>query len=393
MSGWKTKFRSFFKKKKARPKNSKNGACYFENIEDCPYFTQEDCPDKKRNCHHSENNQRAVRVWVWKKLIWWIIVASACIAISSAYIKSDYPKVHELICGVSMSIIAGVVISLIIDLPKSLRRNEESILNALSSDGYIKKLNNEKLRGLRDKITELLYKKDAPKLPKGLIDMDRKICELLMDPYFDYYSRKDICKIVDRPNGKTYLEKRVNISYKLVNPQGGLQEQRDKVAMNSSMCIADDDDINDLIKINKVQVTIDQQAPFDLKDSIELYKDNHVGMNNYNCRVYWSRSRDTLNPHTFVFRDSIAVEMSYVVLLPVTDIWHTTKLRYAAKNYHLDCSYNNPEIQIYGQVMGTLIENVDFSVNNIDNNNITIDVHNWLLPKNGTIYVFGPVSD
>lgn len=387
------KIGAFFRRKKSKSKKQKTGTCYFDNIDDCPYFTQDDCPDKKKNCHHSENHQRNVRFWVWKKLIAWILVAIACILISSAYFKIPCPRIHEVVCGVSMSIIAGVVISLIIDLPKSLRRNEESILNALSSDGYIKKLNNEKLRGLRDKITELLYKKDAPKLPKGLIDVDRKICELLMEPYFDYYSRKDICRIVKKPNGKTYLEKTVNINYMLVNPQGGLQEQTDKVAMNSSMRVADDDNINDLIKIRKVKVTIDKQKPFDIQNEIRLYKDDQVGMNNYNCRVHWSKSDEELDPHIYKYRNSIAVEMTYVVLLPTTDIWHTTKLRYAAKNYHMDCSYDNPQIQIYGQVMGTLIENVDFSINNIDNNHITIDVYNWLLPKNGTIIVFGPVSD
>lgn len=105
-----------------------------------------------------------------------------------------------ILSGVSISIIAGAILTYIIDIPSKLKEYETSFLNALSSNNYLKSLDESKLIQLRKDTTEQLHAKNAPFMATGLIDIDQRICDLLKQPYYTRYRQSVICSDIANHN-------------------------------------------------------------------------------------------------------------------------------------------------------------------------------------------------
>ena len=168
----------------------------------------------------------------------------------------DFPysrEVYFIISGICQSLLAAAVLAIVIDIPSKLEDYKSSIIEALSSDSYLKMLEESKLTLLRKKVTEQLNKMSAPNMPKGLIEKDQWICELLRKPYYSRYRHFVSCSDIDGDDN--FILKKHNINYKLINPYGKHKEMTEHIKVTNLVYLHDfsEESINDM----KISCTID----------------------------------------------------------------------------------------------------------------------------------------
>ena len=207
---------------KKLPQRNKSIRCEYDSLDECPYNSEKECNFDKSYCHladHKKKNKKVrtfllyIVLCILLGLIFYVISTILSLDSSFGFKYSNY--VYEIVKGISLSIVTGAVLAIVIDVPSRLRDYENSFVNALTSNSYLKGLDENRLTKLRNDITEQLHKANAPCMARGLIKIDQRVCELLRQPYYSRYRHTVKCTPI---KDSDFVEKEHSIDYKFINP-------------------------------------------------------------------------------------------------------------------------------------------------------------------------------
>ena len=403
---------------------------------ECPYAYKEDCPYDTSYCMNFKKEGASSRHVIGIVLL--LILSIACsvfhVLIENKVFGSNGNPVDlevwmKMLSPIANSIIAAVVCAIVMDIPSRMMEYQKYFVSLLSSYDYLKSMTEGELVKLRNKVTLQLHLKDVPNMPKGLIDLDSKILNMLKTPYFKTYSQTISVSKVD--NNDEFLLKKIKVEYIAYNPYSKEHPTVMDIGFASSLKFPDGvsaEKAEFLFKMKQFEIYVDDgKEPVDFLSYINvLYAEKEYKGLPYNgvlqiapketnlehivlydidterkskngndesqkdiTKVGYLQYDGCIKPLNVQFRDKIQVTYEYELIVPKEDVSSTKRLRYPVKYFYQDYSMNpDLDYQLVGQLIGTLIDQNDVSIENLDNNRrLCIRTHNWLLPKNGTMIV------
>lgn len=376
-----------------KSKKSETRTCNFTNLSECPYASVDECKFNKKNCFRKKKAP-IFTITTLKILV--VILVGLLIALVSIYLdaKVKFTGSHLVfgaLSSIAVSLIAGAVLAWMIDIPSKLKEYENSIVNALVSNNYLKSLDEERLTQLRKDVTEQLHKVNVPCMARGLIDIDQKICNLLKQPYYTRYRQTVVCK-KDEENG--VIVKHHTIDYKLINPYSVNSKATEYISIANLVLSNGKDNMKDkAITDVRIRCIIDDGQAQNLSSEIEFDSSSVDSRETfYDTKVELVAKKDSYKGDKkglkIEFDKSLEVKMSYDIVVDKDDISFTKRLRHPAKNFRLDYTFETTSpIKIFGQLFGTELKQSDFLIRYPLPNSVSLESFEWLLPDNGAIVV------
>lgn len=376
-----------------KSKKSETRTCNFTNLSECPYASVDECKFNKKNCFRKKKAP-IFTITTLKILV--VILVGLLITLVSIYLDANVKftgshLVFGALSSIAVSLIAGAVLAWMIDIPSKLKEYENSIVNALVSNNYLKSLDEERLTQLRKDVTEQLHKVNVPCMARGLIDIDQKICNLLKQPYYTRYRQTVVCK-KDEVNG--VIVKHNTIDYKLINPYSVNSKATEYISIANLVLSNGKDNMKDkAITDVRIRCIIDDDLAQDLSSEIEFDSSSVDSRETfYDTKVELVAKNDKYKGDKkglkIEFDKSLEVKMSYDIVVDKDDISFTKRLRHPAKNFRLDYTFETTSpIKIFGQLFGTELKQSDFLIRYPLPNSVSLESFEWLLPDNGAIVV------
>lgn len=376
-----------------KSKKSETRTCNFTNLSECPYASVDECKFNKKN---SFRKKKAPIFTITTLKILVVILIGLLIALVSIYLdaKVKFTGSHLVfgaLSSIAVSLIAGAVLAWMIDIPSKLKEYENSIVNALVSNNYLKSLDEERLTQLRKDVTEQLHKVNVPCMARGLIDIDQNICNLLKQPYYTRYRQTVVCK-KDEVNG--VIVKHHTIDYKLINPYSVNSKATEYISIANLVLSNGKDNMKDkAITDVRIRCIIDDGQAKNLSSEIEFDSSSVDSRETfYDTKVELVAKNDSYKGDKkglkIEFDKSLEVKMSYDIVVDKDDISFTKRLRHPAKNFRLDYTFETTSpIKIFGQLFGTELKQSDFLIRYPLPNSVSLESFEWLLPDNGAIVV------
>lgn len=376
-----------------KSKKSETRTCNFTNLSECPYASVDECKFNKKNCFRKKKTP-IFTITTLKILV--VILIGLLITLVSIYLDakvkfSGSHLVFGALSSIAVSLIAGAVLAWMIDIPSKLKEYENSIVNALVSNNYLKSLDEERLTQLRKDVTEQLHKVNVPCMARGLIDIDQKICNLLKQPYYTRYRQIVVCK-KDEVNG--VIVKHHTIDYKLINPYSVNSKATEYISIANLVLSNGKDNMKDkAITDVRIRCIIDDGQAKNLSSEIEFDSSSVDSRETfYDTKVELVAKNDSYKGDKkglkIEFDKSLEVKMSYDIVVNKDDISFTKRLRHPAKNFRLDYTFETTSpIKIFGQLFGTELKQSDFLIRYPLPNSVSLESFEWLLPDNGAIVV------
>lgn len=376
-----------------KSKKSETRSCNFTNLSECPYASVDECKFNKKNCFRKKKAP-IFTITTLKILV--VILVGLLITLVSIYLDANVKftgshLVFGALSSIAVSLIAGAVLAWMIDISSKLKEYENSIVNALVSNNYLKSLDEERLTQLRKDVTEQLHKVNVPCMARGLIDIDQKICNLLKQPYYTRYRQTVVCK-KDEVNG--VIVKHHTIDYKLINPYSVNSKATEYISIANLVLSNGKDNMKDkAITDVRIRCIIDDGQAQDLSSDIEFESSSVDSRETfYDTKVELVAKNDSYKGDKkglkIEFDKSLEVKMSYDIVVDKDDISFTKRLRHPAKNFRLDYTFETTSpIKIFGQLFGTELKQSDFLIRYPLPNSVSLESFEWLLPDNGAIVV------
>ena len=416
-----------------RHKSSPKPACPYYTSEQCPHADKRDCRYDTTVCHINNSKSKTKRgIGLTLLLLLCMIVSVlAELVMENEGLLSfvdqnyDFKTILKILQPVSNSLIAAVVVYFLIDIPGRLREYQDFFVDLLSSDKYLKLMQEKQLTKLREKITWQLHVKDFPNMPRGLITIDERFCEMLRQPYFKIYSQTTT---VSRPDANSeMLRKKVAVKYIAYNPHAAEKPVLFDIGLANSLKFNEEaitESAQTLFKLNSFSISFDgdereyNMLPYlrigvtkekkdgflyngrilliphdDYSNEKEPFEKAIIekGANSTEEGMSYVMIEDSSIAGLFVtIKDNIRVKFEYEVSVPKDDISYTKRLRYPVKYFSLNYSLDETitDMTVVGQIIGTLINQPDITAEMSDNKKrIILKTQNWLLPKNGAMVV------
>lgn len=376
-----------------KTKKSETRTCNFTNLSECPYASVDECKFNKKNCFRKKKAP-IFTITTLKILV--VILVGLLITLVSIYLDANVKftgshLVFGALSSIAVSLIAGAVLAWMIDIPSKLKEYENSIVNALVSNNYLKSLDEERLTQLRKDVTEQLHKVNVPCMARGLIDIDQKICNLLKQPYYTRYRQTVVCK-KNEVNG--VIVKHHTIDYKLINPYSVNSKATEYISIANLVLSNGKDNMKDkAITDVRIRCIIDDGQAQNLSSEIEFDSSSVDSRETfYDTKVELVAKNDSYKGDKkglkIEFDKSLEVKMSYDIVVDKDDISFTKRLRHPAKNFRLDYTFETTSpIKIFGQLFGTELKQSDFLIRYPLPNSVSLESFEWLLPDNGAIVV------
>lgn len=376
-----------------KSKKSETRTCNFTNLSECPYASVDECKFNKKNCFRKKKAP-IFTITTLKILV--VILVGLLITLVSIYLDANVKftgshLVFGALSSIAVSLIAGAVLAWMIDIPSKLKEYENSIVNALVSNNYLKSLDEERLTQLRKDVTEQLHKVNVPCMARGLIDIDQKICNLLKQPYYTRYRQTVVCK-KDEVNG--VIVKHHTIDYKLINPYSVNSKATEYISIANLVLSNGKDNMKDkAITDVRIRCIIDDGQAQNLSSEVEFDSSSVDSRETfYDTKVELVAKNDSYKGDKkglkIEFDKSLEVKMSYDIVVDKDDISFTKRLRHPAKNFRLDYTFETTSpIKIFGQLFGTELKQSDFLIRYPLPNSVSLESFEWLLPDNGAIVV------
>lgn len=287
------------------------------------------------------------------------------------------------------SLVIGSIISYFLDLPTFNSYYQNNFIRALTSTEYLNTLTRPKLIDIRSTCIKAIHRDINTSLDESLIKLDDSITDLLIVPYYLKFRHTIHANFID--NG--YIKKRVTIISTLVNPTK-MPIKKD-ISFKTHIFNEGNMVLSDIFKIENFKIGIDDGELIDITDKIQLQeKINHDDLQNgYNSNI--SLSYNNSGKMEFEFKKILRVERTTVIVVPSKDFSYSKRITDPIKNYRIDYSFNDPNIILKGTMYSTLSSpnnggNIEI-INN--NNNISMESHNWLLPGNGLYIIAIPKNE
>ncbi len=373
----------------SKAENAKPRKCDYNSVEECPYSSTAQCKFDKTSCHLANsqkkqpkdyNSSLRIIIFALGALVVYILISIASISYTFEYSTYVYPVVS----GIAISVMTGSILAIMIDIPSRLKEYELSFVKALSSNNYLKSLDESRLTTLRNDITEQLHKTKAPSMAKGLIEIDQRVCELLRQPYYSRYRHTVVCTMAKDPD---YIQKEHTIEYKLINPYSVNQPAVEFIKFTNLILVREGRTAEAITDLS-IYCSIDNKPEIDLSGRIK-FESQDITEEFYNKKITISDKENTDNPRKGLrveFDDNIKVRMKYKIDVHKTDPCFTKRLQHPAKNFRLDYTCNDDSIELFGQIFGTEIKQSDISIK-YPSNSISLETFDWLLPDNGAIVI------
>ena len=388
----------FWERKKEKDPKVRN--CTYSTISECPYNTPDECKFDKGRCLHEKKQPHSFYHDSSKTRLTIIGLVAALVYVLLTVFKTDISSmtqgsnIFDILSAISLSIVAGVILTFVIDLPTRLKDYEKSFVHALSSNAYLKTLDEQKLTKLRNDVTEQLHKANAPQMAKGLIAMDQKVCELLRMPYYTRYRHSVIC---EKPDSNGYITKEHTIEYKLINPYGVNKEGKEILKMTNLVkreVLTNSEVEDDVLNLMEFSCEIDDREVRNIKEESEIVCEPLEKQDEYyNTKLVLkvkNTQLDKKNQEEGVpvsFKDNIQVRIRYKIKVHKEDRCFSKRLQHPAHNFRLDYSSKADNVKLYGQIFGTEMKQQDMSIKSASDNSISLECFDWLLPQNGAIVV------
>lgn len=388
------KLRLFRKIKKMFPhkKKAKLMQCEFRSEKDCPYVSTKQCKYDKTNCHlinrkkkNKVRNFTSISYMIVVALVGLIMYILAVIAASeSSFVFKHSYYVYYIIKGFALSLLTGAILAIVIDLPTRLKDYEMSIVNAITSNNYLKSLDEDRLTKLRKDITNQLHKAEAPAMADGLIEIDQRVCKYLQEAYYSRYRHSVVCKFNEEEN---CINKEHSIEYKLINPYGENRSITEYIKFTNYILDkkgTDDGSIVGLTILCRIDDGVERD--FSKKFKFDYEKVEHQFYNKKITIVEDTTEERREKGIRVEFKKHIEVKLRYNINVDIKDPCFTKRVQHPAKNFRLDYACADEDVKLFGQIFGTGIKQSDVSVKYL-RNSISLETFDWLLPNNGAMVV------
>lgn len=327
----------------------------------------------------------------------WLVISIAIIGLFISTIGLAKPAwtinsevFLKLLEGICISIIAGALFSIIFDIPARLKEYQNTIVDAITSESYLKRLDKQRLSRLREEVTNQLHTKGTVHKIQGLIEIDQQICNLLTDCYYEWYRQSVICnKITFGEDSTNYIQKENTITYKLVNPYGLNSPAIDNLKHSQWIMVEADKESKNYITDPEIYISIDGDKEKRI-DNVEWKFNSHLDKNQEYYNQKGNIYQDEIEGVSIEFKDYIIVREHYKVTVPIKDICFSKRLRYPALNFILNYTHNVENTRLHGQIFGSNIKQTNVNCTYMSDNSIILESLDILLPENGAIVV---VSD
>lgn len=404
----------------------------------CPHLIYEQCPYNNENeCEHEKSTcllrQRKQKKSVLKPFVFVLFVVAIGIIVWSILDDPTITKENvdwlivflKVALPISTSVIAAILVSWIIDIPSRIMEEKSFFIDVITSNDYLlKALDENKLTELHSQAIRHMHKRDYPKMADGLIEVDEKICNMLKMPYYINYNQS--MYVTSDSDNPGVLKKRVKVAFTAQNPYGTKRPIQMDIGMGNNLSFANDDisieHAEKLFKLIDYKISFDgEDKEWDIRPYIRLgVKKIIIEGLAYNGIVAMTLQESLTSPLTsdmikeqktiqdrkdyaliedidkpslmLEFAGKIHVKFEYEVYVPEDDNVFTKRLKYPARNFHLDYAIDDKftDISLVGQMIGTIIDQKNVIITIQPNGKqITMNTHDWLLPKNGAVVVHG----
>ena len=371
----------------------KEPECSEKTVKKCK-VSELECPVKKEYNERKQSDRSIPRTWILLLSAFLAIAISIIITIISDKDCTFANIMANLLQGVAVSCIAGVIITYAIDLRAKLKEYETSFLNALSSNRYLRQLSRPQLLQLRQDVTKAIHHKNSPNMAEGLIHLDNDICQLLEKVYCNKYRQTVTCTDDSVLSGM--VRKKNIIEYELVNPHQ--DEEEELITYNNLFKKINETDTIDKyfkdFKITFYKKDDEESAYAEITDDPSLIdyelkegKKPSLDKEFYNASVYMARNGIEGEGLKVKFRYKLKVSISFTIIVPADDICFSKRLKHPAHNFRIDYFYDSDDVKLYGQLFGTNIEQSEVTVTNVSDNKISLETSEWMLPRDGAIVV------
>ena len=398
----------------------KKAECPFTLKQDCPYDKLSKCPYDISHCHSFHTNKKTkIRRYIFVLIF---ILSTILFFLSISIFKDN--KCWDIIETLSLSVISAGIVAILIDLPGKMKEYQSYFVELLSSNEYLKHLDEEGLSNLRQRVTWIQHAQDYPNMPRELLQLDEKICKMMREPYFKRFSQ-----IMLLNKTENNIRKRCTVEYTVKNPGADGVTAAVDIGLSSSVIFSTDalkskakliNEASDILKINKFIAYIDGTVPYDLTNHIRiLVYEGKSDNSSYNGEIHIAPLKtysNKLSPLTSTellknkkkkkieievadtnaidfyieFKKELVIKLEYEILVPAEDKCFSKRLRYPVKYFHLDYSLQDgfENTTLSGELIGTLIDRKDISFfQSEDKKRLTFETRSWLLPKNGVFIV------
>jgi len=364
--------------------------CPYSKKKQCRIPNKKECEYDKENCFFNKDKQKLIN----KPVVWLALSVGMVFFLLGAIIDTTgttnfyWLVARTTFVNLGQAAMLFWAVSILLDIPHYFNYFKTNLLDALVDKKYLKQMDADQLRELRDSSTEVMHMKDVPNMGKGLIKLDGKICELLSSPYYETYRQIVTCKIVE-----DYIVKRINIDYELINPYG--KERKIKAAIGlkgKTFLDGDRKDYRTIIKFS-YRKDFDEWKTLKEKSDFKLNSEEFTDADSmYNAFI---EVQDVNGNELLVeFGKSLSVSCEYETKVLKNEITYTNRLRYPARSFRVDFHVDDLNYNLHGQLFGTLLDTNKYKVNHYNtNHSLIIESFDWLLPKNGVFVVITNIKE
>lgn len=351
-----------------------------------------------------------------KNVLWGIIISLICIA-AIIYLTENHPQsniVSSIIIPILTAIIAGFIVSFVIDIKKQVSGIQELIVKSFTENTFLEHLSDDEISKLRKDALSQLIQTQYPNMQYGLIEKDAELSEVLTEPYYEifretgiYYRGKKF-KWTNEGNEEKVLFRDVNIQYTLKTPQSPASITVADLSVRKSLLFPTRKGTlkspQEIFKISEFTVIIDEKSKIDIKDSLHYDCSEVSSIEDYynqKISITYDGDYDEIKKENngkagiFVpFHESLTVHIRYEIYLPLEDNHFTNRLRYPAKSYRIDCYCNDDNnVRFYGELLGTFTKSSQIKTTHPNDNVMSIEASDWLLPRNGVFIIMCEKSE
>lgn len=325
--------------------------------------------------------------------------------------SDEYTWVDGLLIPCLSAIIAGFIVSFVIDIKKQVSGIQSLIVKSFTEHTFLESLDDNEISKLRENALAQLIRSKYPNMQHGIIEKDSELSDALTKPYYEvfretgvYYRNKKFAWVKDGLE-ENVLFRKVDIQYTLKSPKSLEARTTANISIGKSLQIpSKNGDIkksSEIFKLNEFSVIVDNKTKVDLVKSLQYQTSELSEIEDYyNQKISIVYNGGDLNitgitgekdGETGIFVDyneSIDVHINYDIYLPIEDNHFTNRLKYPAKSYRIDCLCNDDEnVRFYGELLGTFTKRSQVKITHPKDNVMSIEALDWLLPKNGVFVI------
>lgn len=317
----------------------------------------------------------------------WIILFVGIILI---FVNLAYPQIcirennlSPLILAIGKSFLAASIIGLILRVPSLLNDVNNSSINLFKNNNFLKKLSVEELYSLRVAATESAYLKSANRVNSSLKEIDTRIANLFLQPYFSNYKIIVRCKL---SKDKKFIEKTTTTTFTLNNPG---KEKCNATEFIRSRVISKKNDTlknEEIRRIIKLQTIIDEKSNWNNDiDKIKLLYENYFEESS----PYNLLSDIQFNDNDkFKFENSIQFRVTEKRTVGIEDNTYIHRVISPVEKFSINYSFEESDVDLIGNCFGTFQDTKNGGIDIVkDKNSINISSSKWLLNGNGIIIV------